>query len=226
MILCMSLIVWSVWHFYFMLYLSHFVQKLILALSFKRNNSLCISLVRQIGFPIHFISVEHFFPLVLIEDISQMWQDACHIWKYYIIKYYKMLVIFTYNDRHRSFLRKWHNTVIAPTDYYINWSTMKLILSALHNTIVLAQGIFLLNCLYYARSIKDNILEKASESLYPLYQYLYTYLQWYSKRKIRSIGRCCKSDCFTNREGGGGGGLSQFLGPRFSMWYKIGPNRV
>ncbi len=43
--------------------------------------------------PIHFILEAHCCPLVLIEV-------ACHIWKYYIIKCYKMLVIFTYNDRH------------------------------------------------------------------------------------------------------------------------------
>ncbi len=35
-------------------------------------------------------------PSLLIEDITQMWQDACHIWKYYIIKCYKILVIFAY----------------------------------------------------------------------------------------------------------------------------------
>ncbi len=34
---------------------------------------------------------------MLIEDITQMWQDACHIWKYHIIKCYKMLVIFKLN---------------------------------------------------------------------------------------------------------------------------------
>ncbi len=33
--------------------------------------------------------------MCLIEDMAQMWQDACHIWKYYILKCYKMLVIFT-----------------------------------------------------------------------------------------------------------------------------------
>ncbi len=59
---------------------------------------LCISLVRQIGFPVHFISVALCCPLVLIADITQMWQDACHIWKYYIKKCYKMLVIFTLDD--------------------------------------------------------------------------------------------------------------------------------
>ncbi len=59
-----------------------------------------ISLVRQIGFPIHFISVAHCCPLKLIEDITEMWQDACHIWKHYITKCYKMLVMFTYNERH------------------------------------------------------------------------------------------------------------------------------
>ncbi len=31
-----------------------------------------------------------------------MSQDACHIWKYYIIKCYKMPVIFTYNDRYHG----------------------------------------------------------------------------------------------------------------------------
>ncbi len=80
------------------------------------NNSLCISLVRQIGFPVHFISVEHCCHLVLIEDISQMWQVACHIWKYYIIKCYKMHVIVTYNDRH---YRTWHTTAIPLSDYII-----------------------------------------------------------------------------------------------------------
>ncbi len=77
-----------------------FCPKTRLGATLLKNNSLCISLVRQIGFPIHFISVAPCCPLVLIEDITQMWQDACHIWKYYIIKYYKMLIIFTYNDRH------------------------------------------------------------------------------------------------------------------------------
>ncbi len=33
----------------------------------------------QIGFPIHFISVAHCYPLVLINDTTQMWQYACHI---------------------------------------------------------------------------------------------------------------------------------------------------
>ncbi len=41
----------------------------------------------------------HCCPLVLIVDMIQIWQDPCHIWKYYIIKCYKMLVIFTYNDK-------------------------------------------------------------------------------------------------------------------------------
>ncbi len=116
-----SLAVWPVWHFghYFMLYLSHFVQKLILALSLYRNNSLCISLLRQIGFPIHFISVAQCCPLVLTEDITQIWQYACHIWKYYIIKCDKMLVIFNMMTDIRSFWRKWHNTVIPQTDIWI-----------------------------------------------------------------------------------------------------------
>ncbi len=61
---------------------------------------MCISLVRQTGLPIHVISVAHCCPLVLIEDITLMSQDACHIWNYYIIKCYKMLVIFTNYDRH------------------------------------------------------------------------------------------------------------------------------
>ncbi len=30
-----------------------------------------------------------------------MLQDACHIWKYYIIKCYNMHVIFTYNNGHK-----------------------------------------------------------------------------------------------------------------------------
>ncbi len=55
---------------------------------------MCISLVRHIGFPIHFISVARCCPLVLIEGITQMWQDVCHIWKYYIIKCYKIRVTF------------------------------------------------------------------------------------------------------------------------------------
>ncbi len=59
---------------------------------------MCISLVRQIGFPIKNISVAYCCPFVLIEDITQMWQDAYHICKYYIIKCYKMFVIFTYNE--------------------------------------------------------------------------------------------------------------------------------
>ncbi len=56
--------------------------------------------MRQTGLPIHVISVAHCCPLVLIEDITLMSQDACHIWNYYIIKCYKMLVIFTNYDRH------------------------------------------------------------------------------------------------------------------------------
>ncbi len=40
-----------------------------------------------------------------------MWKDACHIWKYYIIKYYKMLVIFTYNKSNYVILWKSHNAV-------------------------------------------------------------------------------------------------------------------
>ncbi len=52
---------------------------------FLRNNSLCISLVRQIGFPIHYISVAHCCPLVLIENITHN---------------YKEQVIFKYNDWH------------------------------------------------------------------------------------------------------------------------------
>ncbi len=55
-----------------MLYLSHFAQKHVLAVSFERNKSLCNSLVRQIGFPIHLISVAHYCPLVLIEDLTQI----------------------------------------------------------------------------------------------------------------------------------------------------------
>ncbi len=39
---------------------------------------------------------------MLIENITKLWHDACHIWKYYIIKCYKLHVIFTYNDRHLS----------------------------------------------------------------------------------------------------------------------------
>ncbi len=79
------------------------------------KNSLHISLVRQIGFPIHFISVAHSCPVVFIEDITPIWQDVRHIWKYYIKKCNKMLVIFTYNDRNWAiFLRKWQNTVIHP----------------------------------------------------------------------------------------------------------------
>ncbi len=63
-------------------------------------------LVRPIGFPVHAISASHCYTIVLMEDITEMWQDACHIWKYYIIKYYKMLVIFTYNDRHWEIFTK------------------------------------------------------------------------------------------------------------------------
>ncbi len=44
------------------------------------------------------------------KSVSQFW---VHIWKCYIIKCYKMLAIFTYNDM--PFLRKWHNTVILVT---------------------------------------------------------------------------------------------------------------
>ncbi len=61
---------------------------------------LCFIVFTQIGFLIHFISAAHCCPPVLIEDITQIWQDACHIWKYDSINCYKMLVIFTYNDRH------------------------------------------------------------------------------------------------------------------------------
>ncbi len=69
-------------------------------------NSFCISLIRQIGFPIHFIWVTHCCPLVLIKDIAQMWQNGCHIWNYYIIMCYKMLAIFTYNDKHQVIFTK------------------------------------------------------------------------------------------------------------------------
>ncbi len=82
------------------IYLSCFVQTLILTLRFSRNNMLCISLVRQIVYQIGLISVAHCCPLVLREDITQMWQDVSYIWKYYIIKCNKMLVIFTYNEKH------------------------------------------------------------------------------------------------------------------------------
>ncbi len=64
---------------------------------FKEITVWWISMVRQIGFPIHLISVAHSCPLVLIENITQMWQEACHIGEYYIIKCYKILIIFTYN---------------------------------------------------------------------------------------------------------------------------------
>ncbi len=80
-------------------YIYPFCPKTRLGPTFLKKYSLCISLVRQIGFPIHFISIAHCCHLFLIEDITQMWQDACHIWKYYIIKCYKSLVIFTYNGQ-------------------------------------------------------------------------------------------------------------------------------
>ncbi len=83
---------------------------------FKEITFCALGFFRQVGFPIHFISVAHWFPLVLIEDITQMWQDACNIWKCYMIKCYKMLVIFTYNDRHYVILRKRHITFIPPND--------------------------------------------------------------------------------------------------------------
>ncbi len=127
----LSLAVWPVWHFghYFMLYRPHVIQKLILALRFYRNNNLCISLVRQISFSIHFISVAHSCSLVLTEDITQIWQDVCHIWKYYIIKCYKMLVILHIRTGIRSFIWKRHNIYCySPTDYwnmivYLLWAS-------------------------------------------------------------------------------------------------------
>ncbi len=83
-----------------MLYLSYFVQKFV------------PSLARQKDFPMHSISMAH---CCLREDITQIWQDACHIWKYYIIMCYKMLVILHIMIGFWSFLRKCHNTVIPPT---------------------------------------------------------------------------------------------------------------
>ncbi len=65
------------------------------------NNSLYMGLVRQISFPLYFITVAHCCHLVLIEDITQMWKDACHIWKYYTIKCYNILVIFMKMTQYR-----------------------------------------------------------------------------------------------------------------------------
>ncbi len=59
---------------------------------------LCVSLVRQIGLPIHFISVAHCCPFVLIEDITQMWQDGCHIWNYYNMKCYNVSCLHVMTD--------------------------------------------------------------------------------------------------------------------------------
>ncbi len=103
-----------VFGYYFILYLSRFVQKLVLVFT---EITVCVLMVRQIGFPLHFISMAHCCPPVLILDITLMWQDACHIGKYYIIKCCKMLVIYTdIITGIRSFLRKWDNTVIPLTD--------------------------------------------------------------------------------------------------------------
>ncbi len=88
-----SLTFWSIFH---IISIPFWQKNVFWPQVFKRNNSLCISLVRQIGFPIYFISVAHCCPLVLMQDITLMWQDACHIFKYYIIKCYKMFAIFTY----------------------------------------------------------------------------------------------------------------------------------
>ncbi len=77
---------------------------------------MCISMVKQIGFPVHLISVAYYYRLVLVEDITEMWQVSCHIWTNYIIKCYKMLIILHIVTGIMSFLRKWHNTIIPPTD--------------------------------------------------------------------------------------------------------------
>ncbi len=99
---------------------------------------MCIDLVRHIGFSIHFISVAHCCPLVLIEDITQMWQDAFHIWKYYIIK--SCLSFVHIMTGIRSFLQKWHYTVITLTDY-LSHCLMGMIGS--ETLLLLASGWFL-----------------------------------------------------------------------------------
>ncbi len=97
-----------------MLYLSHFVKKLISAYIFKY---ITVYLLRQIGFPKYFISVAHCCPPVLMDDITETWHDDCHIWKYYIITCYKMLAIFTYNDRHYVIFMKMTQYCYSP-DWY------------------------------------------------------------------------------------------------------------
>ncbi len=84
--------VWPIWLFghYFMLYSSHFVEKLL-----SRNNSLCISLVRTF----------HFSCTLLPSCVNIRYNsNVTGGLSYLKILHYKvlqdMLVIFTYNDRH------------------------------------------------------------------------------------------------------------------------------
>ncbi len=73
--------------FYSLFHVSYCVQKCALVLILWYN-SLCIILVKHISFLIHFISVSHCCPLVLIEDITQMWQGCL---SYLTILHYKVL---------------------------------------------------------------------------------------------------------------------------------------
>ncbi len=92
-----SLTFWSIFHVISI----PFCPKTRIGPSFKRNNSLCDSLVRQIGLPM--ISFQ--WHLCLIEDVTQMWQDPYQILKYYIIKCYIFCILwhalghFYENDR-------------------------------------------------------------------------------------------------------------------------------
>ncbi len=96
--------VWPVWPLghYFMLCISHFVQKRVLALSIFNKEITVYVLIWSERYVSQYILFQWHIAaaLVLIEDIIQMWQDACHIWKYCIIKCYQMLVNFTEIDRH------------------------------------------------------------------------------------------------------------------------------
>ncbi len=87
---------------YVMLYLSYFFQKTCLAsMFFLRNKCFGISLVRQISFPIHFISVAHCCPLVLIEYILIITVQKM---LYFITDYMKSQTLGSFILRHGAVL--------------------------------------------------------------------------------------------------------------------------
>ncbi len=134
---------------------------------FFLNNSFCISLVRQIGFLIHFISVAHCCPLVLIEDITQVWQEGCHIWKYYIIKCYKMLVIFTYNGRHWVIFTK-ITILLFPWLIKCLWEILWGISVVKHYLFVtISKGAYTINCDWRGqKNVHHGIIINSDVSLF------------------------------------------------------------